>query len=768
MSPEDDLERRFARFVEHHVLQGTELPLESLVDSRPDLAEPLRTLIDQYLLLSRRLETGVVRSDLATSADPLPTFEGFRTIERLGAGGMGQVFKLQDLKLDRIVAAKVVRSDRRFTSPLVDFLREARSMALFKDRRIVQIFEFRADADPPVIIMEFVDGFELGRIGRSLEFRQRARILVEVCDAIQHAHALGIQHRDLKPSNIMLDANLAPKILDFGLSAGSPSRGHFVGTLAYLAPEQLDPSEAIDARTDVYALGVILYELLSGALPYTGQSADEALTALRRSEPRLPIEIDPRVPEPLQAIALKAMEARPADRYQSPQEMALDLGRYLEDRPVLARPTMYASTLGSRVRPHVEQIDEWLRLKLIYPHEASRVRSVYRQLQAREDDWIVEARSLSYSQIVLYLGAFLLVAGSLFYFGADRFYSAVKGVTRPFIVLAVPFIGLNLVGRYVYQREHKAVAVAFFLAGVSLLPLFLLIWFHETGRWVVAPHTPGQIFADGSVSNRQLQITILVACAWSGWLAMRTRTAALSTIFTAVMFLLTLSLLGDFGLRDWIVAGRFDRLSLHLWPLAIAYGALGALAERTHRSWFVRPLYIAAVVVIVAALDLLALDGRTFHYLGLSMQPFQSGSVSQPMLLDTLTALTVNGVAFYVGASVIDRFGSEPMKVAAWLLFTISPFSMLEPLGYASETAQYSRNFDWLYLGLALAIVLASHQRQRKSFYYAGLLNTGIGLYLIADHQEWFDKPLWAIALIACGLVALAAGFALDAGRRRV
>src|SRR5260370_1315785 len=86
-----------------------ERALESLVDSRPDLAEPLRPLIDQYLLLSRRLETGVVRSDLATSADPLPTFEGFRTIERLGAGGMGQVFKLQDLKLDRIVAAKVVR-----------------------------------------------------------------------------------------------------------------------------------------------------------------------------------------------------------------------------------------------------------------------------------------------------------------------------------------------------------------------------------------------------------------------------------------------------------------------------------------------------------------------------------------------------------------------------------------------------------------------------------------------------------------------------------
>lgn len=100
------------------------------------------------------------------------------------------------------------------------------------------------------------------------------------------------------------------------------------------------------------------------------------------------------------------------------------------------------------------------------------------------------------------------------------------------------------------------------------------------------------------------------------------------------------------------------------------------------------------------------------------------------------------------------------------LLFTISPFSALEPLGYLSETAEYSRNVDWLYLALALAIVLASHARQRKSFYYAGLLNTGVALYLIANHQKWFDKPLWAIALIACGLAALVAGFALDRRQR--
>ena len=128
------------------------------------------------------------------------------------------------------------------------FLAEARAMALFQDRRIVQIHELRDQAEPPVLIMEYVDGFELGRLAPSLEFTQRARIMKEVCEAVQHAHDVGVQHRDLKPSNIMLDAELRPKILDFGLSSGDPARGHFRGTPRYLAPEQLDASQPIDAR----------------------------------------------------------------------------------------------------------------------------------------------------------------------------------------------------------------------------------------------------------------------------------------------------------------------------------------------------------------------------------------------------------------------------------------------------------------------------------------------------------------------------------------
>ena len=777
MNPdESELETRLAEIVLYHEQHGALPSPDEIARDRPELAAPLRALAERYLRLSSGLDAGLAAGEAAepspiAAGTPgvLPSIDGFRTIERLGAGGMGEVYKLQDLTLDRLVAAKIVRRDRRprLASGLDTFLREARSLALFSDSRIVQIFECRLDTDPAVILMEYVDGFELGRVGPSLEFRQRATIMRHVCEAIERAHALGLQHRDLKPSNIMLDAALSPKILDFGLSDSDPQRGHFRGTPYYFAPEQLDPSRPIDARTDVYAMGVILYELICGAVPYDGPTTADLLAAVRTAQPRLPVEIDPRVPEPLQAIALKAMECRPEDRYQSARDMAQDLDRYLEGRPVVARPTQYSTTLGTRVRPHLEQIAEWLRLRLIYPHEAVRLKSAYATLDKPDDDWILAARALSYSQIALYLGAFFLFAGSIFYFVAHRVYQTVSGMTGPIVVLGLPFAGLNLAARALYRRQHQAVAVAFYLAGVTLLPLFLLIWFQET-KILMAPVDPaGQLFTDGWVSNHQLQVTIAVACAWAGWLALRTRTGALSTVSTILVFLLALAILADFGLRDWLENSHFDRLALRLWPLVLLYGLAAAALERRDKRWFAGPGFVASAIVLVLVLDLIALDGRMFHYLGISMAPLQPEHVESQTLLPTLTALALNGMAFYAVALGLERYGTDAMSPAAHLLFTIAPFSMLEPLGYLSETAVYNTRFDWTYLGLAVGIAILSHQRQRKSFYYAGLVNTGFALYLIALRNVWYERASWGVGLVVTGLTALAIGLFLDARQRR-
>jgi len=776
-----ELEALLEQVVAHHVQHGVLPELSDLTLGQPRLAFPLRALVQQYLEVTRALDdgpTGSVAAGPANAAAPheahdapeaLPAIEGFRTIERLGAGGMGTVYKLLDLRLNRTVAAKVVRHDPtgRSGERLTAFFREARSLALFSDPRIVQVFEVRTDSTPPVIIMEHVDGFELGRVAASLEFRQRAAIVRDVADAIHRAHTLGLQHRDLKPSNIMVDAALRPKILDFGLSSSDPTSGHFVGSLDYIAPEQLDRRQPIDARTDVYALGVILYELLAGEVPFRGVTDGDVVEAIRSGHPRLPIEVDSRIPAALQAIALKAMERQPSDRYATARDLVLDLDRYLQGQPVVARPTIYGTTLAARTRSHLDQIGEWLRLKLIYPHEAAELQSAYRRLDAREDDWIVTSRALTSSQIALYLGAFFLFAGSLFYFVAHRVYDAASGTFWPFIVLGAPFLGLNFAGRRLYRREHQAVAVAFYLAGASLLPLFLLIWFHETGLWVVPDNAPGQLLAEASISNRQLQVTIGLSLAWAGWLALRTQTAALSTVTTVLAWMLAIAILGDFGLRDWLSDGRYDSLAIALAPLVVAYATAALVLERRARLWFARPLAIAAALALVLVVDLLALDGRLFHYAGISTARLQGPNVTNSTLLDTLTALSLNGAAFYVIAVLLERYGTPALAPAAHLLSIIAPFSVLEPLAYLNERGEYSRRFTWIYLGLAIAIALLSQVRQRKSFYYAGLLNAGLALFFIADRYDWFDRIGWALTVLAAGLLALGVGFLLDLRERR-
>ncbi len=769
MSDTSDLEQRLARFVEHHVLTGSSLSVESLCEDRPELVPRLLALVERYLALTASMDGGSSSAPTTTFAGPLPQFEGFQTIERIGAGGMGEVYKLRDRRLNRIVAAKVMRPQadgRRAAEDASGFLDEARALALFSDRRIVQIFEVRPDADPPVIIMEFVEGFELGRLGPSLEFQHRARVMAEICEAVHHAHGLGLTHRDLKPSNVMLDAQLTPRILDFGLSGGDPQSGHLKGTLPYIAPEQLDPGRPIDARTDVYALGAILYELICGIAPFATLDGTALLAAIRRGQPRLPIEIDARVLEPLQAIALAAMEADPSRRYQTAQEMAADLRRFLDGRPVLARPSIYASTLATRTRPHLSEIHEWLRLRLIYRHEAERLQDAYNALDKREDDWIVETRTLSYPQISLYLGAFLLLCGSLFYFVAARWYQAVDGIMFPFLVLGLPFIGLNVAAHWLYQREHKAVAVAFYLGAVALLPLFLLIAFYESHVLVEPEGTPGQLFTE--VSNHQLQITTAAAAVWCGWLSLRTRTIALSTVFNVIVLLLTLAILSDFGLRDWFDNMWWDRLALHLFPLVAAYAVIGVTAERTDRTWLSRPSYTAGAVMLVIVLELLALQGKAFERLGFSLAALQPRGVTDPELLDTVVAMTINGILFYAVASALHRRPSDQVRAAARFLFLIAPFAIIQPLGWLIKTDEYSHRLDWLYAGAALAVMMLSHPRQRKSFYYAGVLNLGTALFLVARHREWFDRPSWAVTLIAAGLAALGAGLLLDRRERRL
>jgi hypothetical protein len=755
-----EIEGLLARYIERR-LAGEDAPdLAELTREAPALEAALRALVERYESLAGlfALSAAPPADEEAPEAAPLPSFGGFRTIERLGRGGGGEVYKLLDLTLGRVAAGKVLRTDGPLAALGSGVLREARFLALFEDPRIVRLLDYR-DGDPPLLLMEYVDGFDLSAIGPSLEPRQKARLLGDVAGAVERAHQLGIQHRDLKPGNILVDAALRPRILDFGLSSGATERGHGLGTLAYMAPEQLDPARPIDARTDVYALGVVLFELLCGERPFVAESDARLRDAICRGEPRLPREIDPSVPEPLQSIALTAMAADPAQRYATARELAADLNRYLEDRPVLARPAAYRAALARRVEPHLDDIDEWQRLRLVYPHEGQRLRDAYARLDSCEGDWILGSRLLSFSQIALYLGAFLLACGAVLYFGAYQ-KDAVHGLLHPIAFLAVPLVALTALALRLDQGEHKATAVAFHLGAAVLIPPLLLILLREAGLLTTLAAEGREIFE--RVSNRQLQASLALSTAWIVFPALRTRTVALASAFALFLTSFHLAVLGNFGLREWVETQRWDTLSVALLPLLVVVALLGGGLEALRRPFFAQPLYFLAAGLAVISTELLALDGKAFAHLGLTLESLQGGSVSDPRLLDTVAAMTMNGLAFLVMGILVDWSGSALMKAPARLLEAISPYAILEPLGYLVGTGEYSRRMDWLFLAVALAVAIASHFRQRRAFYTAGLANTGLAIGLITDHYRWLGRVAWASSILAGGLAILALGFALD------
>ena len=242
------------------------------------------------------------------------------------------------------------------TTELARFRSEARAVARLQHPHIVQIFEVGEHDGLPFFALEFLDGGSLaGQLDGTPWADRRAAVLVEkLAAAVEHAHEHGIVHRDLKPGNVLLLADGSPKITDFGLAkgverdGGKTQTGAILGTPNYMAPEQARGAAAeVGPRTDVYALGVILYELLTGRVPFLGATTLDTLEQVCQQNPVPPRQLQPRASRDLETICLKCLEKRPENRYASARALAADLHRFLAGEPILARP-LSVSTLVRR------------------------------------------------------------------------------------------------------------------------------------------------------------------------------------------------------------------------------------------------------------------------------------------------------------------------------------------------------------------------------------------------------------------------------------
>ena len=687
---------------------------------------------------------------------------GHQVISEIGRGGMGSVWLARDDRLDRRVAIKTLHPEL-LSNELVRtrFMQEARALAMVNHPNIVRIYNLGPADEPPHFVMEYLEGSPLIDASSHLNIRQKVEIMRKVAHAVDFLHQHGIVHRDLKPGNILVGPDLEPKLLDFGLARllanhhGRISESGFgMGTPNYFSPEQTVDGGVVDERSDVFALGTILYELLTGRLPFQGETLPEQARAICNQDPELPRRINPEIPGELQNVCLKALEKRPGDRYKTAHDLAEDLERFLANEPVLAQPTAFQRIMSGRVESHLRELQSWRRDEVISQHEYDNLRKAYDRLSEKEDAWLMELRRLTLPQVTLYMGSWIVVLGSalimLFEYQHLRPFSSLVIVLLAAVPAAYTGIRLN-------RKGEKRVSIAYLLAFCLLLPIALLLTMDVCHFWRGITFDREnlefmmQFRSFKTITNAQLWWSIFLAMPGYIWLRQFTKSSVFSMVMALMTSLLGLVTLLRFGMIEWENYQVFSRL---LW-IAVVLFVIAFVLERLRLPSDSKQFYPYAVAFTIVALSGLATTDKLANILG-KFAPFTREQLEY--------LFVINAGIYYLLQRFFDRFNTAQLRNVAKVFRFIIPghvMTSITILGFkttkdweanlASSSLHWqARMFEIILPIIACLFVFGSLPKQMKNYVASGLLFLAIGLVRLQQNMLK-DHALWPIALIVMG-----------------
>jgi predicted Ser/Thr protein kinase len=743
----------------------------------PQVETDLRSLLETMAHIDNLLE-GTVAPVPGPGNEPLPErLSGLKVLSVIGSGGMGRVYLAQDEGLGREVAIKtlspVLSRDERLRER---FMQEARALARLSHPNIVRIYRLGQADEIPHYVMEYIHGAPLVEAARPLALDQKIEIFRKIVLAVEYLHQNDIIHRDLKPGNILVGPDLEPKLLDFGLARATRDLRHMtrpgevMGTPDYLSPEQARGEPKIDARSDIFSLGAILYELLTGEPPFRSDNLADQVRLICTADPLVPRRLNSAVPGELQNICMKCLEKNAPDRYGTARELADDLGRFMANEPVIASPVSYSRMMSGKIQQHLRELRGWEQDRILSVYEYDAFCRLYGRLIEREDAWILEVRRLSLSQVVLYLGAWSLVIGAMLMFLFR--YPWLQG-SRAVAVAASAALPTAWIGIRCWKLQQKRLGVAFLLAFCLLMPATLLVAMKE---WhILTQFTQGkeslELFARLGLSppegggpfsgstNAQLWWSIVLSLPAYFWLRRFTSSSVFSLVLAVMGAILCGVTLLRMGMLDWFETDP-GRVYFRLLPFAFVFFFAAAGIEKMKHPDDSRYFYPVAVLFTFLSLSGIALFHEPYANWLRSAFPKTRGQLEYLFIINAAIYLAIQNLSEHFGTAQMRtvaksfRFVIPGHVLTSILLLGLAATDRWEKASEQPGLRTEARFFEFLLPAAACLFVFGSVPKQMKNFFISGMLFLALGIVRL--QQDFFkSRPSWPISLLAVGLLLM-------------